>query len=65
MNKCIECSHFDIRTFPRHTAENLAKCKKMASGKFISINRDKACDDFEMAKEEITVKRRQWRDSVR
>lgn len=63
MNKCIECESFDVRSFPSHTKENLAKCKKMEIGKFVSINRDLPCKNFEPAQEASIVKRRKWRDS--
>ena len=62
MSKCIECQSFDVRSFPNHTKEKLAKCKKMGSGKFVPINRDLPCNEFQAAPEAIILKRRHWRD---
>jgi len=61
MNKCIECKHFDVRSFPEHTKQGQATCNPVA--KFFPIEQEILCESFEMAGVLVTNKRRAWRDA--
>jgi len=61
MNKCIECKHFDVRSFPEHTKQGQATCNPLAD--FFPIEHEIECKDYAPAPEAAIIKRRIWRDS--
>lgn len=59
--KCLMCAHVDLRSYPKHANVGLGRCKlEKVSGVFESFEKERQCDNYELADAEKVIKRLAW-----
>jgi hypothetical protein len=62
--KCLNCSRFNLRDYPRHVAVGLGRCMAADLHKngavFVGIHSEFECNDYVSAKDTIISKRQEW-----
>lgn len=59
---CLDCQNLNIHDVPTHAKMGLGKCKHGKSGEFVSISFDRLCEKFSATTEEVSFKRKEWRN---
>lgn len=58
---CLQCTHLDLREHPKHAAVGFGRCKhEKLVGVFVSISKDRQCEQFTQADKEVARKRTEW-----
>ena len=58
---CLQCANLDLREHPKHAQVGVGRCKYTPlPGVFASISKERQCEQFAAADEEIVQKRVEW-----